>query len=71
MATIKKTRKGGIKKKNTLLTAFAVLIAIGVFVGTATLAKNLYETETYYTLKKDVPADTQMNAVLLDPDVAD
>lgn len=69
MATIKRTRKGGIKKKNTLLTAFAVLIAIGVFVGTATLAKNLYETDTYYTLNKDIPADTQITSDMLEPHV--
>ena len=70
MATIKKTRKNSGRKKNTLLIFFAVLIVSGIFVGTATLAKNLYETETYYTLNKDVPADTQITADMLEPHVA-
>lgn len=56
--------------KNVLLLSAIVLVALAIFVGVTILASKLFQTETYYVLKEDVPTRTQVTPDMLEPVVA-
>lgn len=55
------------KRNNKMVYGLIVVLVIAVFVGSLMLLKNVYQTETYYVLKEDVPTRTQVNADMLEP----
>ena len=55
------------KRNNKMVYGLIVVLVVAVFVGSLMLLKNVYQTETYYVLKEDVPTRTQVNADMLEP----
>lgn len=61
------TKATGLFKSAKLIwLAIAVLLVV-VFVGTLTLLKSVYQTETYYVLNQDIPTRTQITMDMLTP----
>lgn len=57
-------------RNNKLIFALIGVLVIIVFVGALTLLRGIYQTETYYVLKEDVPTRTQIVPAMLTPVVA-
>lgn len=57
---------GLFKNSKVILIAIVVLLAF-VFVGTLTVLKSVYQTETYYVLNQDIPTRTQITMDMLTP----
>lgn len=55
------------KRNNKMVYGLIVVLVVAVFVGSLMLLKSVYQTETYYVLKEDVPTRTQINADMLEP----
>lgn len=62
-----KNKNKGVKSSNWLLYGAMAVIAIAIFVVTATALMKLFQTETYYVLNQNVPTRTQITPEMLDP----
>lgn len=65
MAAISKMNRR--KKTSRFLTGAAVVVLALILVGSSMLMRKFFETETYYTLKQDIPAHTQITPNMLEP----
>lgn len=54
-------------QRGKLIWAVLGIIAIAVFLGSLTLLQSIYQTQTYYVLKADVPTRTQITADMMTP----
>lgn len=54
-------------RSNKMIYGVIGILVVFVFVGALTLLKNIYQTETYYVLKQDVPTRTQVTPEMLEP----
>ena len=57
MAAISKVNRR--KKTNRFLTGMVVVVLALILVGSSMIMRKFVETETYYTLKQDIPAHTR------------
>ncbi len=61
-----KTATGLFKSAKIIWIGIIILLAL-VFVGTLTLLRSVYQTETYYVLNQDIPTRTQITMEMLTP----
>jgi len=61
------TKATGLFKSTKVLWVAIILLLVFVFVGTLTVLKSVYQTETYYVLNQDIPTRTQITMDMLTP----
>jgi hypothetical protein len=61
------TKATGLFKSAKLIWLGIAVLLVFVFVGTLTLLKSVYQTETYYVLNQDIPTRTQITMDMLEP----
>jgi hypothetical protein len=66
MPKLKATGSVGLRNNKVIFATIIGLMVI-IFVGTFTLLKNIYQTETYYVLNTDIPTRTQVTSDMLSP----
>lgn len=54
-------------RNNNIIYAAILLLMVLVLIGSFTLIRNIYQTETYYVLNQDVPTRTQISPDMLSP----
>lgn len=61
------TKATGLFKSTKLVWLAMAVLLVFVFVGSLTLLKSVYQTETYYVLNQDIPTRTQITMDMLTP----
>lgn len=61
------TKATGLFKSTKLIWLAIAVLLVFVFVGSLTLLKSVYQTETYYVLNQDIPTRTQITMAMLTP----